>query len=120
VVAGRTFAINASISPILAISVSVPVVAHVHMISAALGALAGIAGYGARELSKFRVDDYKKILAIGCEEASKWSTSEPTSPVDANSEKDVLEKELQNQGQPIPVWIFALVHRCLQESFIMN
>lgn len=113
-VAGRTIAINAFLTPArLAICVSIPVAVAVHTISAGLG---GIAVYGARELSKFRVDDYKKILAIGCEDASKWSTSEPTSPVDANSENDVLEKELQNRGQPIPVWIFALVHQCLQGS----
>jgi hypothetical protein len=92
-VVGWTIAINASITPaILAISVYVPIAVA---ISAGLG---GIAAYGARELSKFTVDDYKKILAIGCEEASKWITSEPTSPVDANSENDVLEKELENRG----------------------
>jgi hypothetical protein len=112
VVAGWTTALNLSITPIFvtsAIAVSVPV---------AMAVSAGLRGidYGARELSKFRVDDYKKILAIGCEEASKWSTSEPTSPVDANSDNDVLEKELQDRGQPIPVWIFALVHQCLQGS----
>jgi hypothetical protein len=113
VVAG-TFAIY--LTPILAISASIPVVVPIATISAALSALGGIAAYGAKELSKFKIDDYKKMLAMGCEEASKWSTSEPTSPVDANSDNDVLEKELQNRGQPIPVWIFALVHQCLQGS----
>ncbi|CAK9856866.1 unnamed protein product [Sphagnum jensenii] len=92
-VAGWAIVINMSIAPaVLAICVSVPIAAAV---SAGLG---GIASYSAKELSKFRVDDYKKILAIGCEEASKWITSELTSPVDANSENDVLEKELGNRG----------------------
>jgi len=112
VVAGRTFA-TFTTSAMLAIPVSIPVGLAVLTISAGFF---GTAFYGARELSKFRVDDYKKILAIGCEEASKWSTSEPTSPVDANWENDVLEKELQKRGQPIPVWIFPLVHQWLQGS----
>jgi hypothetical protein len=104
---GRTLAISASIAPaIFVVSVYVPIVAAVSV---------GLGGIAARKLSKFRVDDYKTTLAIGCEEASKWSTPEPTSPVDANAE-DVLEKELQNRGQPIPVWISALVHQCLQGS----
>ncbi|CAK9881404.1 unnamed protein product [Sphagnum jensenii] len=91
-VAGRAIAINVSVAPaVSAICVSVPIATAV---SAGLGA---ITSYGAKELSKFRVDDYKKILAIGCEEASKWITSELTSPVDANSENDVLEKELENR-----------------------
>jgi len=69
--------------------------------------------YAASALSQFIVDDYKQILVIGCEEASKWSTSEPTLDVPTNLELAKLEEELQNQGQSIHVWIFALVHQCL-------
>jgi hypothetical protein len=57
----------------------------------------GVIGYVAK-LSELIVDDYKKILVIGCEEASKWSTSEPTLHVDTNLELASLEEELQNQG----------------------
>ncbi len=64
-------------------------------------------------LSQFIVDDYKQILVIGCEEASKWSTSEPTLHVHTNLELAKLEEELQIRGQSIHVWIFALVHQCL-------
>jgi hypothetical protein len=69
--------------------------------------------YVATALSEVIVDDYKQILVIGCEEASKWSTSEPTLHVDTNLELASLEEKLQIQGQPIHVWIFALVHQCL-------
>jgi hypothetical protein len=116
VVAGQTFAISTAINFILVISVPIPVAVPTYMLPGAMAGLTAFAASSARALSEFRVDDYKKILAIVCEEASKWSTSEPTSPVDANWENDVLEKELQNRGQPIPVWIFALVHQCLQGS----
>ncbi len=77
------------------------------------GVLVGGVLYAATALSQFIVDDYKQILVIGCEEASKWSTSEPTLHVHTNLEFESLEKELQIQGQPIHVWIFALVHQCL-------
>ncbi len=109
---GWTIAINGCITPFNTVAIY-PVLLTLHTISAVLG---GIVGCGASGFSKFRVDDYKKILAIGCEEASKWSTFVPTSPVDANSENGVLEKELQKRGQPIPVWIFPLVHQWLQGS----
>jgi hypothetical protein len=69
--------------------------------------------YAASALSQFIVDDYKQILVIGCEEASKWSTSEPTLHVHTNLELAKLEEELQIRGQSIHVWIFALVHQCL-------
>ncbi len=69
--------------------------------------------YVAPALSEVIVDDYKQILVIGCEEASNWSTSEPTLHVDTNLELASLEEKLQIQGQPIHVWIFALVHQCL-------
>lgn len=47
--------------------------------------------------TQFIVDDYKKIVVIACEEASKWSTSEPTLHVNANLEPASLEEELQIQ-----------------------
>ncbi|CAM6037072.1 unnamed protein product [Sphagnum compactum] len=61
------------------------------------GCVAGTVTYGAIAVTRFIVDDYKKILVIGCEEASKWSTSEPTLHVDTNLELASLEEELQNQ-----------------------
>jgi hypothetical protein len=73
--------------------------------------------YVATAFSEVRVDDYKQILVIGCEEASKWSTSEPTLHVDTNLElasfEEKLEEKLQIRGQRIRFWIFALVHQCL-------
>jgi hypothetical protein len=77
------------------------------------GVLAGGVVYAATALSQFIIDNYKQILVIGCEEASKWSTSTPPSYMYTNWELESLEKELQDQGQPIHVWIFALVHQCL-------
>jgi hypothetical protein len=73
----------------------------------------GVVSLVANALTKFLVDDYKQILVIGCEEASKWSTSEPTLHVHTNLELAKLEEELQIRGQSIHVWIFALVHQCL-------
>jgi hypothetical protein len=64
--------------------------------------------YVASAGTEFVVDDYKQILVIGCEEASEWSTSEPTLHVHTNLELAKLEEELQIRGEPI-----ALVHQCL-------
>jgi hypothetical protein len=69
---------------------------------------------------QFIVDDYKQILVIGCEEASKWSTSEPTLHVNANLEPASLEELLQILGQPIHVLDFCSCPPMSLRELILN
>jgi hypothetical protein len=68
----------------------------------------------------FIVADYKQILVIGCEEASKWSTSEHTLDVNANLELASLEEELQIRGQPIHVLDFCSCPPMSLRELILN
>jgi hypothetical protein len=75
---------------------------------------------GSLSIVPFIVDDYKKILVIGCEEASKWSASVPTLHVNTNLEPASLEEELQIQGQPIHVLDFCSCPPMSLRELILN
>jgi hypothetical protein len=66
------------------------------------------------------IDDYIQILVIGCEEASKWSTSKPTLHVNANLEPASLEEELRILGQPIHVLDFCYCPPMSLRELILN